>query len=138
MSQVYDTARYAKMMAETFALVEELGKVKGGEYAAEGDRLDNFRRNAKNWGVSMETCWGIYIGKHWDAIQTYVRDVQNGRTRVRAEKLSSRVDDMITYLILFKCMLDERENPPKQPTSTEAITATYRMRLDEAHKGVDA
>ncbi len=93
--------------------MKELGTLKGGEYAAEIDRLDNFRRNGVDCGVTMETCWRIYAGKHWDAITTYVRDLQTGKSRQRLETLDGRVDDLLVYLILFKCMLVERERTPE-------------------------
>ena len=108
---------YGKMVARTFKEVERLGIVKGGEYAGDEDRLANFRRNAEATGVTMEAVWRVYAGKHWDAISQFVSDVQAGKTRIRAESLEGRVDDMIVYLLLFKAMLVEREAgiAPKAP-----------------------
>ena len=55
------------------------------------------------------TIWAIYAAKHWDAIMQYCSDFNVGIDRPRMEPLSSRCDDLIVYLILFKAMLIERE-----------------------------
>lgn len=96
------------LITETIQQIETLAAVKGAEYAAEGDRLDNFRRNGKDAGVSMEVCWRIYAGKHWDSITTYIRDIATGKDRIRSEPIQGRADDLIVYLILFKAMCRER------------------------------
>ncbi len=104
----YSNEAYNAILQATFKRAQELSTLKGGEYAAETDRLDNFRRNGVDCGLPMETVWRVYAGKHWDAITTYVRDLQQGKTRERLESLEGRADDLIVYLILFKCMLVER------------------------------
>jgi hypothetical protein len=101
--------KYIQLMNDTFARMQELGTLKGGEYAHGDDRLDNFRRNAADCGVTMETCWRVYAGKHWDAISTYVRDIQVGHKRVVLETIDGRIDDLLVYLILLKCMVVERK-----------------------------
>jgi hypothetical protein len=106
----YPISRYELLLKSTFLEIENLGTNKGGEYAGDGDRLANFRRNGENLGLPMETVWAVYAGKHWDAIQQYIKDQRNGKERLRLEPIEGRVDDLITYLILFKAMLDEREN----------------------------
>jgi hypothetical protein len=113
---------YDKLVERTFNEVRKLGVVKGGEYAGDLDRLANFRRNAEVTGVTMEVVWSVYAGKHWDAVQQYIRDVQSGKKRARAEALPGRVDDLITYLLLFKCMLVEAEGAvvPKAPRKPKA------------------
>lgn len=103
----YSHERYRKLLEETIENIKRLGELKGGEYAGDVDRLANFRRNAVECEVEMETIWRVYCGKHWDAISQYIRDKQTGRERVRLEPLSGRCDDIIVYMILFKAMLDE-------------------------------
>jgi len=104
-----DQVTYGKLLAETFERVTELGKLKGGEYAGDHDRLANFRRNGERLDLPMEIIWAVYAGKHWDAIGQYIRDVAAGRPpRPRMETLAGRADDLIVYLILFKAMLIER------------------------------
>lgn len=114
-SRVFNIDRYDALVAETFDKIVSLGKLKGAEYAGDSDRLANFRRGARNEGVDYRLIWKIYIGKHWDAIAQYVRDCVEGRqARVRLESLEGRVDDMIVYLLLFKAILQENENPPQE------------------------
>jgi hypothetical protein len=110
----FSQQEYDSLMEETFAKLKMLGELKGGEYAAEIDRLDNFRRNGRDCGVTMETCWRIYAGKHWDAITTYIRDIQTGKQRNRLEALEGRADDLMVYLLLFKCMVRERNRNTTQ------------------------
>lgn len=104
----FNHEQWNELIEETIKQIGELSRIKGGEYAAEGDRLDNFRRNGADCGVPMEVCWRIYAGKHWDSITTYVRDIQAGRDRVRSEPIQGRADDLIVYLLLFKAMCRER------------------------------
>jgi hypothetical protein len=56
----------------------------------------------------METVWAVYAGKHWDAIQQFIKDQRNGKERERLEPIEGRVDDLLVYLLLFKAMLQER------------------------------
>ena len=104
-----DQVTYSKLLAETWETITELGNKKGGEYAADNDRLANFRRNAERLGMKMETIWAIYAAKHWDAIMQYCSDFNVGIDRPRMEPIAGRADDLIVYLILFKAMLLERE-----------------------------
>lgn len=103
----YSHERYNELREHTFDLVRGLGQSKGGEYSGDDDRLANFRRNGTDQGLPMETIWRVYAAKHWDAIGQYVQDRRNGKKRLRMESISGRVDDLITYLVLFKAMLDE-------------------------------
>lgn len=116
----YSHRRYHQLMADTFDQMQELGHKKGGEYAGDDDRLANFRRNGERLGLPMETVWAVYAGKHWDAIGQYIKDLQNGTKRERLEPLAGRVDDLLVYLVLFKCMLDERANPPAESADAAA------------------
>lgn len=107
----YSHERYAKLIEETLFKVIELGKLKGGEYAGDDDRLANFRRNGTALGLPMETVWAIYYNKHHDAVMQYIKDLQHGKERVRLETIEGRVDDLIVYLLLFKAMVEERNDP---------------------------
>ena len=93
----------------TFKEMAKLGTLKGGEYAHGDDRLDNFRRNGKNLDLPIEVIWTVYAAKHWDAVTQYVSDLNKGIKRDRLESITGRVDDLLVYLILFKCMVVERE-----------------------------
>lgn len=110
MNLVYSHDRYKVLVDETFRNIKELSELKGGEYAGDGDRLANFRRNGIDQGLPMESIWRVYAAKHWDAIGQYCKDKLSGKERHRMESISGRADDLITYLILFKAMVDEAEN----------------------------
>lgn len=107
-NQSYSPQRYKELVDEIFAKVNELAELKGGEYSGDKDRLANFRRNGIAAGVSMETCWFIYVAKHWDAIAQYVKDMNIDKTRQRMEPIEGRALDMIVYLTLFLAMCEER------------------------------
>jgi hypothetical protein len=98
-----------ELVDKTIKQIHYLSSTKGGEYAGDDDRLANFRRNASEIGVSMEVVWRIYIGKHWDSISQYIKDIQTGKDRDRSEPLEGRFDDLIVYAILGKAILRERE-----------------------------
>ena len=102
---------YDEVIRSTFNEVLQLGKLKGGEYSGDYDRLANFRRNGMQLGLPMEVIWGVYSAKHWDAIMQYINDLTNHKTRERLEPLEGRVNDLIVYLLLFKCMLIEHKKP---------------------------
>ena len=102
---------YDRIVEQTIEEIKKLGKLKGGEYAGDTDRLANFRRNGTQVGLPMETIWAIYYNKHHDSVMQFIKDQRDGKSRDRLEPIAGRVDDMITYLILFKCMLAEHDRP---------------------------
>lgn len=115
---MFSHARFNEIVAETVQEINKLSTLKGGEYAGDLDRLANFRRNADQAETTMEFIWRIYASKHWDAIMQYELDLRKGKERVRAEPIDGRVDDLIVYLILFKCMIEERNQIIGDPTET--------------------
>jgi hypothetical protein len=102
--------RWNALVDASFAEMKKLAQMKGGEYSGDDDRLLNFRRNGANLGLPMETVWAVYAGKHWDAIQQFIKDQRNGKERERLEPIGGRVDDLLVYLLLFKAMLQERND----------------------------
>ena len=104
----FSQSAWTDLLTSSIGAIQALSSLKGGEYAGDSDRLANFRRNAAQTGTSMELVWSIYYNKHHDALMQFIRDLQQGKERTRAEPLSGRVDDMIVYLLLFKAMLLER------------------------------
>ena len=108
----YPTEKYNRIVDETYTEIRRLSKLKGGEYAAEDDRLDNFRRNGEALNLTKEQVWGVYAAKHWDALNTYIKDTASGKKRERLESISGRCDDLIVYLLLMKAMIDENTHVP--------------------------
>ncbi len=109
--KLYGGKTWPQLVDDTLHSVITLSATKGSEYAGDVDRLNNFRRNGERLGLAMEQVWGVYAGKHWDSIQTFIRDIGEKRQREYSEPLEGRCDDLIVYLILFKAMLAERAVP---------------------------
>jgi hypothetical protein len=107
-SKDFSYAQYEELMNLTFEKCRELGKLKGSEYSGDLDRLANFRRNGLKLQLPMEVIWAVYAAKHWDAIAQYIEDIRKDKKRDRLETIEGRIDDLIVYLVLFKCMVYER------------------------------
>jgi hypothetical protein len=105
---IFPHALYDQIIEQTIGEIRKLGTLKGGEYAGDVDRLANFRRNGKQLDLPMETVWAVYYNKHHDSVMQYIQDLKNAKQRTRLEGIEGRVDDMLTYLMLFKCILRER------------------------------
>lgn len=124
--QGYSNEAWEKLLESTIGKIKGLAASKGAEYSGDVDRLDNFRRQGAELGLPMEVIWGVYSQKHWDAVRTYIKDLNQGKTRPRSEPISGRVDDLLVYLLLFKAMLEEREE------TAEAAAVEYRVKIDSA------
>ena len=48
-------SEYEELVEQTIEQIYQLSKLKGGEYAGDVDRLANFRRNAADLELPMET-----------------------------------------------------------------------------------
>lgn len=126
--------RWAALVDASYDQIKSLAAKKGGEYSGDDDRLLNFRRNGAALGLPMETVWAVYAGKHWDAIQQFIKDQRNGKERERLEPIAGRVDDLLVYLLLFKAMLEEGgSTPPAEEWRSNVISPkTGRgMTIDE-------
>ncbi len=102
-------ADFNKIITETFAKIQELSDKKGREYSGDDDALSNFKRNAAAIGLFPEQVWHVYAAKHYDSICTYIKDLGCLQKHELTEPIEGRVDDMITYLLLFKGLIKERE-----------------------------
>lgn len=107
MNKKFSTDEFSTLIDSTFEEVKKLVKLKGGEYSGDDDRLANFRRNAATLDLDCRQVWAIYSSKHWDSILQYIKDIKTGKERQRLESIESRIDDLITYLLLFKAMISE-------------------------------
>jgi len=114
--EIMNHSDFNKLIEQTISNIHSLSTLKGGEYAGDSDRLENFKRNAAAFGVCPELIWGVYAGKHWDAISQYVKDQVAGKTRMRGEPIEGRLDDLIVYCILLKGIIQEG-NSQKRKTN---------------------
>lgn len=103
------SAEFNEMLDWLNEQLAELRAAKGGEYATNDDVLANLKRNAKGLDLTPEEVWGVYAGKHWDSIQTYIRDLGANVNRVRTEPIIGRAMDLIVYLQLFVAMHEARQ-----------------------------
>jgi hypothetical protein len=101
------------VVRDTIASIENLLKVKGGEYAGSEDRLANFKRGQQRTGAHPYQVLWIYLSKHIDSVETYIKDFVKGHTRPRSESIDGRLDDMINYCLLMKALIKENENELK-------------------------
>jgi hypothetical protein len=96
---------FVALMGATHDSIVELNATKGHDYAGDEDALANFKRHATNLGLTPEQIWGVYAGKHWDAIMTYCREGD-----VASEPVEGRILDAILYLYLLLGLVREKQD----------------------------
>lgn len=101
--------RLLELVDETFGDIAELNNTKGREYADDEEALSNFYNRAKQLDLSPKKVWGIFFGKHIDAIFSYIK-----REEVLSEPIEGRIDDAILYLILLKGLIED-QNGTRNP-----------------------
>lgn len=121
-----DHKAYDALVSSTVDQIITLGIQKGGEYAGDRNRLENFVRNAIALRMEPEEVWAIYYAKHHDSVIQYILDLKEGKDRPRSEPITGRVDDMIVYLLLFKCMCVARSMDNRFVLETAAQTPNRR------------
>lgn len=92
----------------TFQQILNLSDTKGREYAGVQDKFANFKNTAKESETEAIKVLYIFMNKHYNAIQSYVRE-----RKVYSEPIEGRIDDMILYLLLLKGMIKEKESRDK-------------------------
>ena len=88
---------FLHLIDTTAERLRDLTITKGIEYANDQDQLANFMRLGQRLGLRPEAVILVYLTKHLDAIDSYVRT-----GTVHSEPISGRIDDAILYLILLK------------------------------------
>lgn len=103
------------VVKETMDNIAKLLRVKGGEYAGSDDRLANFKRGQLRTGAHpMQVLW-IYLSKHIDSVETFIKDTAANIKRERSEPIDGRLDDIINYCLLMKALVKEVENEKVNP-----------------------
>jgi len=80
----------------------KMGEGKGREYANSSDRLDNFKRIAKQTGTTPEIVAMVYATKHWDSINWAIKNKNY-------KDIDGRIADVINYLLLLRAIIFEEE-----------------------------
>src|SRR6185437_3128633 len=93
------------LMEAHWQQIQELNRRKGKDYAGDEDSLSNFKRIAAANGVTPYQTWGIYFGKHIDAINTFIRN--NGQ--VESEPIEERLHDVIVYSFLLLGLIEDQK-----------------------------
>lgn len=103
-------ADFDAVVHDTIASIKKLLEVKGGEYAGSDDRLANFKRGQLRTGAHPYQVLWIYLSKHIDSVETFIKDSAAGVNRQRSEPIDGRLDDIINYCLLMKALVKETQN----------------------------
>ena len=115
------------ILESTYNTLIKLTKTKGDEYKEQNiDQLYNFKKQGSDVGVDPRVVLRIFMDKHYSSITSYIKSVQNGKPNPLSESLNSRIDDMILYLILLKCL----DKDLSQPAPGSAIPVDSLKDLD--------
>jgi len=100
-----------RLLEETVKAEKALLNSKGLEYTRGGDRLDNFKRNAKALGSTPLRMCLVFLQKHIDSIFNYAKHGD-----VLSEPIDSRIHDARNYLLLALAIIEEeRTDEPARP-----------------------
>ncbi len=97
-------SEFQDRMRQQFQTILDLNSTKGHDYAGDDDAVDNFKRHARNLGVSPILIWGVYASKHWDSILTFIREGD-----VKSEPIEGRILDLILYLFLLSALIEDMD-----------------------------
>lgn len=102
-----NNARFIDLINETFTTIKDLADTKGKEYTVgSADRLENFKGEATNCGITAYQIWSVYASKHYRSIQSYIR---SGGKVFSTEPIEGRIDDLILYLLLLKGLIEDHQ-----------------------------
>jgi hypothetical protein len=113
--------RFQELLKQQHQALLALTATKGEEYAnAPDDQLANFRRLGLKLGLPMEKVLMVYLTKHLDSIEHYIKPLASGHAnnltaKALSEPIDGRIDDAILYLILLKAIVIERREVEGQP-----------------------
>ena len=96
---------FNKFQEGLHAEIVAMRDTKGKEYANGEDRFGNFNRTAANKSITRLQVAGVFLDKHLDAINSYVK---NGKV-FSTENIRGRFIDAILYLELMAGMAAEEE-----------------------------
>lgn len=137
-----NSKEYSIIFHETFATCQKLGATKGYEYRGrEGEEnvLANFDRLSMKLGVDPMVIIMVYLTKHLDSIDTFVRDWNKPVKHAMSEPIESRIDDAINYLILLKAditrvemeAMKHRNLPGAAPRTTDKWPSADSLVLEK-------
>lgn len=96
-----------KLTTATFDEILRLQRGKGAEYSGDFDALSNFKRAAVRRAIHPMDVLMVYMDKHLDAINTFVKNTSKGQQPELSEPIQGRIDDAINYLLLLKGLIHD-------------------------------
>lgn len=96
---------FQQMRDDLLADAMVLNDKKGKDYSGDSDALASFKTQAEQAGITPLQVWSIFAGKHWLAVQSYVRNGQ-----VESEPIRERITDLIVYLCLLQGLIEDETN----------------------------
>ena len=119
-------ARFEQLVKEFQEQEALIMSHKGDEYAANEDRLQNFREVAQLIGQKPSVVALTYLLKHIQSISHAVRTEYNWcwQTEQGHEGLKQRIADARNYLLLLAACLEE-EHQAKESVRFDRAFATY-------------
>lgn len=100
---------FETMLNDTFDKIKSVLLAKAGEYAADGDRLHNFKRAAHLQGKTPVSALAGMMCKHTVSIYDLINGYEEGRA-IEPNLWDEKIIDNINYLILLRAVLrEERE-----------------------------
>lgn len=100
---------FETMLNDTFDKIKSVLLAKADEYAADGDRLHNFKRAAHLQGKTPVGALSGMMCKHTVSIYDLIEVYEEGRA-IEPELWDEKIIDSINYLILLRAVLrEERE-----------------------------
>jgi dsRNA-specific ribonuclease len=107
----YFVERTRELFDECLALMDK----KGVEYSGKEDKFANFKKEAAKLDVFPEMICHIYLCKHLDSIDNFIKRYIHGEkiTEIEetlSEPITGRFVDAINYLTILKGMIDETRN----------------------------
>lgn len=100
---------FEKFQNELYAEILAMRETKGREYASSEDRFANFNRSATKNEIHRLQAANVFLQKHLDSIDTFIKDIAKGRNPVLSEPIRGRYKDAILYLFLMAGMTEEEE-----------------------------
>lgn len=128
-----NTTELDSLVKSTFAEINRLLVIKGGEYANAEDRLANFKRGAALTGCTPLQVLFIYMSKHYDAVASFVQTSAKGEARPSSEPIEGRLDDLINYCLLAKGLIGEVKTQDKV-----LLNKTLSRNFKDPYAGVES
>lgn len=92
---------FDKLLEKMYQEENQIRNTKAIEYT-QGDRLDNFKRIAKELGITPKQVLWVYLKKHLDSIASYIKT-----GAVLSESIEGRIMDARVYLSLLRGLIEE-------------------------------